>query len=48
MSPGRPLSEPSFNLCPIEKSPKDKSNYGAVITGLDLNEINGKLHGNYF
>jgi hypothetical protein len=40
MSPGK-LLEPSFTLTPIEKSPKEKTNYGAVITGLDLNAVDG-------
>jgi hypothetical protein len=44
MSPGKLLSEPSFKLTPIEKTPSEKHNYGAVITGLDLNDI----HGNAF
>jgi hypothetical protein len=43
MSPGKLLSEPTFTLTPVEKSPEEKYNYGAVITGLDLNDIDGKV-----
>lgn len=43
MSPGKLLSEPSFKLTPVEKLENEKFNFGAVITGLDLNNINGKL-----
>jgi hypothetical protein len=42
MSPGKLLSEQSFEITPIEKSPEDKHNYGAVLTGLDLNDVSGK------
>ena len=41
MSPAKLLSERSFTLIPIEKSPKEKHNFGAVITGLNLNDISG-------
>jgi hypothetical protein len=43
MSPSKLLSEPSFTLTPIEKSSFEKSNYGAVITGLDLDSITGTV-----
>lgn len=42
MSPGKLIPEPCFQLTLLEKSPSEKHNYGAVITGLDLNEISGK------
>jgi hypothetical protein len=42
MSPGK-LLEPSFTLTPIEQSPQEKTNYGAVITGLDLSAIDGTV-----
>jgi hypothetical protein len=42
MSPGKLLSEPSFKLALIEKTTSEKHNYGAVITGLDLNDIHGR------
>lgn len=43
MSPRKLLSEPTYELTQIEKPPEDKHNYGAVLTGLDLNNIGGKL-----
>jgi hypothetical protein len=43
MSPGKLISEPSFKLTNIEKLPNEKFNFGAEVTGLDLNNISGKL-----
>jgi hypothetical protein len=43
MSPAMVYDEPSFTLAPIQKTPEQKYNYGAVITDLDLNDISGKL-----
>lgn len=42
MSPKRLLFKPSFTVAPLEKSPQQKFAGGAVITGLDLNNISGK------
>ncbi|KAJ9138173.1 Clavaminate synthase-like protein [Pleurostoma richardsiae] len=39
MSPSKVLPESSFTLTPMDKTPKDKHNFGAIITGLDLSEI---------
>ncbi|OTB01567.1 hypothetical protein M426DRAFT_323329 [Hypoxylon sp. CI-4A] len=40
MSPSAVNPDPSFTITSIEKSPKEKHNYGAVVTGLDLSDIN--------
>ena len=42
MSPGELLSKPSFTIAPLEKQSEQNFNGGAVITGLDLNDISGK------
>jgi xanthine dioxygenase len=42
MSPSANLPEPSFSVTPIAKTPKDKTNFGAVLEGLDLNDISGR------
>ncbi|KAK5127339.1 hypothetical protein LTR85_006678 [Meristemomyces frigidus] len=39
MSPAALLPEPTFQVDLIEKSPKEQYNFGAIITGLDLNNI---------
>ncbi|EON96408.1 putative alpha-ketoglutarate dependent xanthine dioxygenase protein [Phaeoacremonium minimum UCRPA7] len=39
MSPSTLLPEPSFTLTPMDKTPKEKHNFGAVITDLDLSDI---------
>jgi alpha-ketoglutarate-dependent taurine dioxygenase len=39
MSPALVIPEPSFTVTPIEKGPKEKSNFGAIITGVDLNNL---------
>ncbi|KAL7624452.1 hypothetical protein AAE478_006017 [Parahypoxylon ruwenzoriense] len=39
MSPSVINSEPTFTVSPMKKSPNEKHNYGAIITGLDLNDI---------
>ena len=40
MSPGKLIAEPSFTVTDLPKSAKDKTNYGAVIEGVDLNNVN--------
>lgn len=42
MSPGIVSPEPTFTVSPIDKSPKEKHNFGAIVTGLDLDTITGK------
>ncbi|KXS98168.1 hypothetical protein AC578_6423 [Pseudocercospora eumusae] len=39
MAPATLLPEPTFDIAEIEKSPKEQYNFGAIITGLDLNNI---------
>ncbi|KAJ9157778.1 Clavaminate synthase-like protein [Pleurostoma richardsiae] len=39
MSPSTLLPEPSFSLTPMEKSLKEKTNFGAVVEGLNLEDI---------
>ncbi|KAH8681919.1 hypothetical protein BX600DRAFT_429821 [Xylariales sp. PMI_506] len=39
MSPGKLVSEPSFKLTPLEKTAKEKYNFGAVVEGVDLNNV---------
>jgi hypothetical protein len=43
MSPSRLLSTSTFNITLLDKVPGKKHNYGATITDLDLNDIDGKL-----
>ncbi|KAI0884807.1 Clavaminate synthase-like protein [Annulohypoxylon maeteangense] len=39
MSPSTITAEASFTITPMVKSPKDKHDFGAVVTDLDLNDI---------
>ncbi|KAK4495189.1 hypothetical protein PRZ48_013516 [Zasmidium cellare] len=39
MAPATLLPEPGFAVEKIEKSPKEEHNFGATITGLDLNDV---------
>lgn len=39
MSPSALSPEASFTITPMKKSPKEKHDYGAIVTGLDLNDI---------
>ena len=34
-----------FNVTSLEKEPQSKTNYGAVVTGLDLNDVTGNDFG---
>ncbi|KAI1381418.1 Clavaminate synthase-like protein [Hypoxylon crocopeplum] len=40
MSPSAITPEATFTVTPMKKTPKEKHNYGATVTGLDLNNIN--------
>ena len=42
MAPGILAPEPTFVVTPMTKTPKEKHNFGAVITGIDLEDITGK------
>jgi alpha-ketoglutarate-dependent taurine dioxygenase len=42
MSPVAVSPEPSFRVGPLVKTKDQKFNFGAVVTGLDLNDISGK------
>ncbi|KAI0181861.1 Clavaminate synthase-like protein [Hypoxylon sp. FL1284] len=39
MSPSATAPEATFTITPMTRSPKQKHNYGATVTGLDLNDI---------
>jgi hypothetical protein len=43
MSPSQVIDGPSFKLSPIDKEEGKKTNFGAIVTGLDLNDISGKF-----
>ena len=43
MSPGVLAAKPTFVVAPMEKTMKEKHNFGAVITDLDLNNISGRF-----
>lgn len=43
MSPAALSPEPTFAIHRMEKTLKEKHDFGAVITGLDLDNISGKL-----
>lgn len=43
MSPAALSPEPTFAIQKMEKTPKEKHDFGAVVTGLDLDNISGKL-----
>lgn len=43
MSPSTLAAEASFTITPMTKSPKEKHDFGAIVTDLDLNDITGKL-----
>ena len=42
MAPGILAPEPTFMVKEMEKTAKEKHNFGAVIDDLDLNNISGK------
>jgi hypothetical protein len=42
MAPSRLAQEPTFTVTPMIKSPQDKHDFGAVIEGIDLENINGQ------
>ena len=42
MAPGILAPEPTFKVKEMDKTAKEKHNFGAVIDGLDLNSISGK------
>lgn len=39
MSPSTLAAEASFTITPMTKSPKEKHDFGAIVTDLDLNDI---------
>jgi len=45
MAPGILAPEPTFKVKEMDKTAKEKHNFGAVIDGLDLNSISGKHTG---
>jgi hypothetical protein len=42
MSPGILARDPTFTVTPMTKTQKEKHNFGAVIEGVDLENISGK------
>lgn len=42
MSPSAMAPEVTFTVTPMNKSPKEKHNFGAIVTDLDLNDISGE------
>lgn len=42
MSPSVLKPEPGFTVVPMKKTGEDKTNFGAVIADLDLNDISGE------
>lgn len=43
MSPSILKPEPGFAVIPMKKTGDDKTDFGAVIPDLDLNDISGKF-----
>lgn len=43
MAPGRLALEPTFTVTPMGKEPHEKHNFGAVIEGVDLEDISGRI-----
>jgi hypothetical protein len=41
MAPGILAPEPTFVVTPMTKTPKDKHNFGAIVNGIDLENIDG-------
>lgn len=41
MSPAALTPEPTFQVVPLEKRKDQKFNFGAIVEGLDLNDISG-------
>lgn len=41
MSPSATISEATFTITTMKKSSNDKHDYGAIVSDIDLNDING-------
>lgn len=41
MFPSATIPEASFTITPMKKSSNDKHDYGAIVSKIDLNNING-------
>ena len=42
MAPSRRNLEPAFIVTPLKKNLQEKHNFGALIEGVDLEDINGE------
>lgn len=43
MSPSKISEAPGFSITEMNKTPKEKHNFGAIVTGIDLDNISGRF-----